>query len=179
MCLAGSAALLADCERLLPDVMRAAHGPAANAEEVSDESLPWHVASSMLHVLAEAAGTYDRTPGGRGQLQGVADLLRLPILQQSLGCGATEKARQLGRPRLPVNAKHLASGRPCFPGLSAVCCLWCCSATSLAATKCIAQSTCSLSKLLLTGHMPADAAAVQQQCSGLSLCAHGGHGCDR
>lgn len=86
--------------------MRAVHGAAAHAKEVSDESLPWHVASSILHVLAEAAGTYDRTPGGRDQLQGVADLLRLPTLQQSLGCGATEKARQLGRPRLPVNAKH-------------------------------------------------------------------------
>ena len=95
MCVAGSAALLADCERLLPGVMRTAHGVAAHAEEVSDESLPWHVASSMLHVLAEAAGTYDCTPGGCEQLQGVASLLRLPALQQSLGCGTTEKARQL------------------------------------------------------------------------------------
>ena len=136
MCLAGSAALLADCERLLPEVMRAAHGAAAHAKEVNDESLPWHVASSMLHVLAETAGTYDRTPGGRNQLQGVADLLRLPALQQSLGRGATEKARQLGRPRLPVDAKHLASARRVVRGVVQLPCLWCCSATTLAACKC-------------------------------------------
>ena len=121
MCSAGSAALLAECERLLPEVLWAACGAAAHAEEVSNDSLPWHVASSMLHVLAETAGTYDHTPAGRGQLQGVADLLRLPTLQQSLGCGATEKVRQLGRPCLPVNAKHLASGQACFQGFSAIC----------------------------------------------------------
>ncbi len=102
MCVAGSAALLAHCERLLPAVLRAALVAAVHAEDVREESLPWHVASSMLHVLAEAAGTYDRTPGGREHLQGVAALLGLPTLQQSLGRGATEEARLLDCPCLSV-----------------------------------------------------------------------------
>lgn len=176
MCLAGRAALLADCERLLPEVLRAAHGAAAHATEVNDESLPWHVASSMLHVLAEAAGTYDRTPGGRDQLQGVADLLRLPALQQSLGRGASEKARQLGRPCLPVNAEHLASGQACLAGCSAVTLLVVLLCHYLGRAR--SESTCSAIKLLSTGCVSADAAAVQQQCGGLSVRAHGGHGCD-
>ncbi|KAK9842316.1 hypothetical protein WJX81_006282 [Elliptochloris bilobata] len=91
----GDPALLDMCSRLIPGVLSAASPPASDNSATTEESLPWHVTCSLMHVLAEAAGTYDRTLASRERLHCVAALLALPALQESLGRGTAEKMLQL------------------------------------------------------------------------------------
>lgn len=90
-CMAGDPALLDACTHLLPGVLEAARSVPAESTDISEDTLPRHVAGSLMHVLAEAASTYDGSLSGRDQLQGTAALLT--ALRPSLGSSAANKAR--------------------------------------------------------------------------------------
>lgn len=114
-CTAGDPALFDACIRLLPGVLEAARSVPAESTDISEDTLPRHVAGSLMHVLAEAASTYDGSLSGRDQLQGTAALLT--ALRPSLGSNAANKARYRA---LPVTRGSQRTAESCSQPIA-----WC------------------------------------------------------